>query len=47
MTRIQTSRVTPESLDGSGLSIAIVCSRFNDHIVGATCDDTRSTTSRP
>lgn len=41
MTRIQTSRVTPESLDGSGLSIAIVCSRFNDHIVGALLDGAR------
>lgn len=34
MTRIQSSRTTPESLDGSGLSVGIVCSRFNDHIVG-------------
>lgn len=33
MTRIQSSRTTPESLDGSSLSIGIVCARFNDHIV--------------
>jgi len=33
MTRIQSSRTAPESLDGSGLSIGIVCARFNDHIV--------------
>lgn len=33
MTRITTSRTTPQDLDGSNLSIAIVCSRFNDHIV--------------
>ena len=33
MTRIESSRVTPVSLDGSGLSIGIVCARFNDHIV--------------
>lgn len=34
MTRIQSSRTPPESLDGSSLSVGIVCSRFNDHIVG-------------
>jgi 6,7-dimethyl-8-ribityllumazine synthase len=33
MTRINSSQVVPQSLDGSGLSIAIVCARFNDHIV--------------
>ena len=33
MTRIQSSQTMPESFDGSGLSIGIVCARFNDHIV--------------
>jgi 6,7-dimethyl-8-ribityllumazine synthase len=33
MTRINTSQHTPQELDGSALSIAIVCGRFNDHIV--------------
>lgn len=33
MTRINSSQLTPQDLDGSGLSIAIVCARFNDHIV--------------
>lgn len=33
MTRINSNQVTPKDLDGSTLSIAIVCARFNDHIV--------------
>ena len=33
MTRINSSQVTPQELDGSNLAIAIVCARFNDHIV--------------
>lgn len=41
MSRIQSSRVAPESLDGSGLSIGIVCARFNDHIVSALLDGAR------
>lgn len=33
MTRISSSATPPLDLDGSSLSIAIVCARFNDHIV--------------
>ncbi|MFM8857651.1 MAG: 6,7-dimethyl-8-ribityllumazine synthase [Actinomycetota bacterium] len=33
MTRINSNQVAPKSLDGSKLSIAVVCARFNDHIV--------------
>lgn len=33
MTRINSSQTTPQELDGSNLSIAVVCGRFNDHIV--------------
>lgn len=33
MTRANPSQTSPGDLDGSQLSIAIVCSRFNDHIV--------------
>jgi 6,7-dimethyl-8-ribityllumazine synthase len=33
MTRINSSQVTPQELDGSNLTIAIVSARFNDHIV--------------
>ena len=33
MTRINSHSSTPTHLDGSHVSIAIVCSRFNDHIV--------------
>lgn len=38
MTRIPSNQSVPSSFDGSKLSIAIVCGRFNDHIVSQLLD---------
>lgn len=46
MTRINSSSSAPENLDGSNLSIAVVCARFNDHIVSELLAGARRGLSR-